>query len=116
MSYGTEDHKHSAYDVFGVADEHHRHYDLESEVRGLREDLSRAEARIRDLEDSHGEVREELRDALERIRAQEDRQPDYAGPEEPEPEEYDPGPEADDEGGMSQYRGYAAAPDTRGER
>jgi hypothetical protein len=28
---------------------------------------------------------------------------------EPEPEEYDPGPEADDEGGMSEYR-YAVLP------
>jgi hypothetical protein len=27
-------------------------------------------------------------------------------PEPPEPEEYDPGPEADDEGGMSEYRGW----------
>ncbi len=31
-----------------------------------------------------------------------------AGPDdEPEPEEYDPGPEVDDEGGMSEYRHYA---------
>ena len=84
MSYGTEDHKHNAYDVYGVADEHHRHYDTESEIRGLREDLSRADARIRDLEDSQGELREELRDTLERIRQLEDRLPDYASPEEPE--------------------------------
>ena len=35
---------------------------------------------------------------------------------EPEPEEYDPGPEVDDEGGMSEYRSYAAAQDTWGER
>lgn len=27
--------------------------------------------------------------------------------EEPEPEQYDPGPEVDDEGGMSEYRHYA---------
>ena len=27
--------------------------------------------------------------------------------EDPEPEEYDPGPEVDDEGGMSEYRHYA---------
>jgi len=50
VSYGTEDHKHNAYDVYGVADEHHRHYDDESAVRGLREDLSHAEERIRELE------------------------------------------------------------------
>jgi hypothetical protein len=38
VSWGTEDHKHNAYDVYGVADEHHRHYDLEPEIAGLRED------------------------------------------------------------------------------
>ena len=32
---------------------------------------------------------------------------------EPEPEEYDPGPEADDEGGMSEYR-PATSPRSRG--
>ena len=56
MSWRTEDHKHNAYDVYGVAEEHHRHYDLEDEARGLREDLRRAEARIRDLEDGLAEV------------------------------------------------------------
>ena len=142
------------------AEKHHRHYDDESTARGLREDLGRAEERIRELEDG-------LRDALNRIHALEDRQPDYAhdgpdpdrpetwafgeapvqplrpdeaggyvcpetsdgrhcgdwheggkcgacgqtGPdpdedqaEGPEPEPYDPGPEIDDEGGMSEYR------------
>lgn len=39
--------------------------------------------------------------------------PAYDGPE---PEEYDPGPEVDDEGGMSEYRSYAAIQDTWGER
>ena len=53
MSYGTEDHKHNAYDVYGVADEHHRHHDTESEIRGLREDLGHAEERIRELEEKH---------------------------------------------------------------
>jgi len=81
------------------AGKYHRHYDDESTVRGLREDLGHAEQRIRELED-------DLRDALERIHALEDRQPDYADPGEPGPdgEECDPGPEADDEGGMSEYR------------
>ncbi len=35
------------------AEKHHRHYDDESVARGLREDLSRAEERIRELEDQH---------------------------------------------------------------
>lgn len=51
------------------AGKHHRHYDDESRVAGLREDLGHAEARIRDLEDG-------LRDALERIRALEQQTPD----------------------------------------
>jgi chromosome segregation ATPase len=33
------------------AEKYHRHYDDESTVRGLREDLSRAEERTRELED-----------------------------------------------------------------
>jgi hypothetical protein len=72
------DHWHYADEIHGAAEQHHRHYDTESEIRGLREDLNRALARISDLE---------------------------AGPEEePEPDDYDPGPEVDDEGGMSEYR------------
>jgi chromosome segregation ATPase len=50
------------------AEKHHRHYDDESVARGLREDLSRAEERIRELED-------DLREALERIRALERQTP-----------------------------------------
>jgi hypothetical protein len=72
------DHWHYADEIHGAAEQHHRHYDTESEIRGLRQDLNRALARISDLE---------------------------AGPEEePEPGDYDPGPEVDDEGGMSEYR------------
>jgi hypothetical protein len=93
--YADERHDHD----LDYAEKHHRHYDDESAARGVREDLSRAEKRIRELEDG-------LRDALNRIHVLEDRQPDYAGEPEPEPglEEFDPGPEADDEGGMSEYR------------
>jgi hypothetical protein len=92
--YADDRHDHDV----DYAEKHRRHYDDESTVRGLREDLGRAEERIRELEDV-------LRDSLERIRALENRQPDYSDPElEPEPEEYDPGPEVDDEGGMSEYR------------
>ncbi len=36
--------------------------------------------------------------------------------EEPEPDHCDPGPEAGDEGGMSEHRSYAAVQDTWGER
>ena len=53
----NETHGHYADEIHGAAEEHHRHYDTESELRtlaslvaGLREDLSRAEDRIRGLE------------------------------------------------------------------
>ena len=98
-------------------------------MRGLREDLGAAEERIRELA-------ADLRDAFERIRALEGQTPQarqlqleadlaaadladsgydrhgrdcqcsYCAADEPEPEEYDPGPEVDDEGGMSEYRGW----------
>lgn len=96
--YAGERHDHG----LDYAERYHRHYDDESTVRGLRGDLSHAEERIRSLE-------EDLRDALNRIHALEDRQPDYAD-DEPEPEPYDPGPECDDEGGMSEYR-HAITPE-----
>jgi hypothetical protein len=105
--YADERHDHD----LDYAEKHHRHYDDESTARGLREDLGRAEERIRELEDV-------LRDSLERIRALEDRQPGYSDPElepEPEPEEYDPGPEIDDEGGMSEYRFLLAEDYERGQ-
>jgi len=40
----------------------------------------------------------------------------YDEGEPPEPGDYDSGPEADDEGGMSEYGSYAAIQDTWGER
>ena len=53
----NETHGHYADEIHGAAEEHHRHYDTESELRemtslvaGLREGLSRAEDRIRGLE------------------------------------------------------------------
>ncbi len=108
--YASEHHDHRGYaderhdHYLDYAEKHHRHHDEETTVRGLREDLGRAEERIRELEN-------DLRDVLERVHALEDRQPDYAG-DEPEPEsgEYDPGPEVDDEGGMSEYR-YVIVPE-----
>ena len=76
MSWGTEDHKHNAYDVYGVAEEHHRHYDLENLIEGLREDLGRAVARIGDLEDALTEATGRIA-ALERS-TPEARQAQYA--------------------------------------
>ncbi len=38
---------------YDYAERHHRHYDDESAVRGLREDLGRAEERIRELQEEH---------------------------------------------------------------
>jgi predicted nucleic acid-binding Zn-ribbon protein len=73
-AYAEAGHGHQAYDLYDVAEKHHRHYDDESTVAGLREDLSRAEERIRELED-------ELRDVLCRLGALEDRQPDDAATE-----------------------------------
>ena len=126
MSYGTEDHKHNAYDVYGVADEHHRHYDTESAIAGLREDLGRALERIRDLEDRQAALLRALREAavLHEARQRAGLADEAYLPvseelfelltglaaalagedDEPEPDEYDPGPEVDDEGGMSEYR------------
>ncbi len=36
-----------------------------------------------------------------------DHVPELEQPEEPEPQDYDPGPEVDDEGGASEYRNAA---------
>jgi hypothetical protein len=190
--YAETSHTHSFWDLNDVAEKHHRHYDDESTVRGLREDLRAAEARIRELEEDQDATRRQLDLVLAQIRvldrlrptcvichdATADRQttqgpactdcvgdlpddgpdpdrpetwafgeapvqplrPDEAGgyvcPEtsdgqhcgdwheggkcgacgqtgpdpdedqadEPEPAPYDPGPEVDDKGGMSEYR------------
>ena len=54
MSWNDHDHRGEyaadGHDHYDYAERHHRHYDDESTVRGLREDLSRAEERIRALE------------------------------------------------------------------
>jgi hypothetical protein len=64
VSYSDHDHRgeyaSDNHDHYDYADRHHRHYDDESTVSGLREDLGRAEERIRELEN-------DLRDAFERI-------------------------------------------------
>ena len=63
--YAEERHDHD----IDYAALHHRHYDDESTARGLREDLGRAEERIRELEDA---ARQWRQDAEGRIRALED--------------------------------------------
>ena len=64
MSYADHDHRgeyaSDNHDHYDYAERHHRHWDDESTVSGLREDLGRAEERIHELENG-------LRDALERI-------------------------------------------------
>jgi hypothetical protein len=126
--YADERHDHS----LDYAEKYHRHYD-ESTVRGLREDLGHAEERIRelveDLRDALNRIRALEADTpqarqlqLEADQATADLaesgydrhvrgcQCGYCWrdeeEDEPEPEPYDPGPECDDEGGMSEYRGW----------
>jgi hypothetical protein len=112
----------------------HRHYDLEREDEHLKTLLSRWEADLRELrghvDEALGRIRqlEGLRptcviclDAAATQQAasgpvcsdcageppepQTDHHPYAHGQDpDPEPEEYDPGPEIDDEGGMSEYR------------
>ena len=121
------------HDHYDYAREHHRHYDLENddekasrritalqdEVDGLRGQLAAALGRIGDLEKQTPQARQlqieadlaaaDLAESGYDRRGRGCRCPFcYYDPEEgddqPEPEEYDPGPEADDEGGMSEYR------------
>jgi hypothetical protein len=70
------DHWHYADEIHGAADQHHRHYDIESEIRGLREDLNRALARISDLESapSRQQAERELADAMADLTTEEWRQ------------------------------------------
>jgi hypothetical protein len=134
--YADDRHDHDT----DYAEKYHRHHDLEREdeslkalldqwqadLRELRSELEEALGRIRDLErlrptcvicmdatatqqtvrgpacsDCVGEPPEPETDHHPYAQGQD---PD------PEPEEYDPGPEVDDEGGMSEYR-YPMAED-----
>jgi hypothetical protein len=61
VSYGTEDHKHNAYDVYGVAGEHHRHY-------GLENDGEKAQRRITALQDEVDGLRAELAGVIAQVR------------------------------------------------
>ena len=61
--YADDRHDHG----LDYAENHHRHYDDESTARGLREDLSRAEERIRELYQivsGHGETLDDLRNRV----------------------------------------------------
>jgi hypothetical protein len=60
--YADDSHDHD----LDYAEKHHRHHGNESVARGLREDLSRAEERVRELKDAARRWRQE---AEERIRA-----------------------------------------------
>jgi hypothetical protein len=62
--YADERHTHSEYaderhdHSLDYAERYHRHYDDESRIAGLREDLARAEERIRELENRFdGDIR-----------------------------------------------------------
>ena len=131
MTWNDHDHRgeyaESGHTHYDYADEYHRHYDLET-------DGKTAQQAITCLRDEVSELRRQLADALERVgqlerqtpqarqlqleadlagadlaesgydRHGRDCQCSYCATDEPEPEEYDPGPEVDDEGGMSEYR------------
>ena len=149
--YADDRHDHS----LDYAEKYHRHYDEESRVAGLREDLSGAEARIYDMDREIGEVQAELRTFKDHVAAnlaslneimaelveqaiQIGVEPQFARmtrgklrdhswalgyefqgergpagePDEPEPQEHDPGAEIDDQGGMSEHP-FLVAPDER---
>jgi hypothetical protein len=154
--YAGTGHEHGYHELAGVAEEYHRHYDLEREDTAaapritaledeadvLRRDLSDARSRIYDLEainealsavfrqladgyvqvcsagmasDAHVTIAEELAGAFHTLAGAlgtgtEEPGPEDEPEEEPEPDPWDPGPEIDDEGGMSEYR-YALPDD-----
>jgi uncharacterized coiled-coil protein SlyX len=58
----TTDHYHYASDLHQVAEEHHRHYDLEDRDAGQRQGLDSLRHRVSDLEDAIGELRQGLRE------------------------------------------------------
>ncbi len=88
---------------------------LRAEVAGLRRQLDEALDRIGDLEKQTSQARQLQLEAdlaaADLATSGYDRhgrgcQCPYCPPDEPEAEEYDPGPEVDDEGGMSEYQGW----------
>jgi chromosome segregation ATPase len=109
------DHWHYASDIHGGAEQHHRHHDLEREDETAQRDIRRLQEDVREL-------RSLLDSALDRISELEAATPEAQQAEyeadvavadlaasgydddRPDLEEYNPGPECDDEGGMSEYR------------
>jgi hypothetical protein len=112
----NETHGHYADEIHGAAEEQHRHYDTESDLRdlqslvaGLREDLSRAEDRIRGLKAQTPQARQLQLEAdlaaADLAESGYDRYPpegaDRHGPlcecpecYDPQPDEHGPGPAA----------------------
>jgi hypothetical protein len=108
---------------------HHRHYDLEREddrlqgllremdsrLSDLRRELEGALGRIRELEQQTPQARQLQLEADQAAadlaesgydRHGRDCQCSYCATDEPEQDEHYPGPEPDDEGGVSEYRGW----------
>jgi hypothetical protein len=145
VSWNDHDHRgeyaepgHMHYDY---ADEHHRHYDLETdgktaqqaitclraEIDELRRQFDEALGRIADLEKQTPQARQLQYEAdvaaADLAESGYDRHGRgcqcpfcYHEPEEEPPTaEYDPGPEVDDEGGMSEYRYLLAEDYQRGQ-
>jgi hypothetical protein len=88
---------------------------IDSAAAGLRSQVDDALERIRALEADTPQARQlqyeadlAAADLAESgyDRHGRDCQCSYCAADEPEPDEYDPGPEVDDEGGMSEYRGW----------
>jgi hypothetical protein len=108
--YAEPGHNHEAYEVHGAATRQDISR-LESFIAGLREDLSAAESRIRELEQQTPQARQlqleadlAAADLAESGYDRHDGQCSYCATDEPEPGESDPGPEVDDESGMSEDR------------
>ena len=99
--YADDRHDHDT----DYAEKYHRHHDLESEDERLKALLDQWQADLREL-------RSELEEALGRIRDLEQQTPEARQAEQEADiaaadlagSGYDPGPEVDDEGGMSEYR------------
>jgi hypothetical protein len=132
--YAETGHTHNFWDLNDAAERHHRHYDLENddekaqrritglqdEINGLRRQLDDALDRIRALEADTPQARQlqleadlaaaDLAESGYDRHGRDCRCSYCATDDEPEPVEYDPGPEVDDEGGMSEYR-YAVTPE-----
>jgi uncharacterized protein YceH (UPF0502 family) len=48
-TYADPRHEHGYYDLAGVAEEHHRHYDLEQQVASLREEIAALWERVNEM-------------------------------------------------------------------